>query len=311
MAERTYSRAEMEEIFRRAAEHTQFAQGDAEAIRYEDLVAAAREVGIDPSTLEDIARNVETERHLVAQRADHEEIVKHELAERRHRARRSLLTYVIVTTFLAAIDWMTPGGPWAHWVALGWGLFVALRLGRATLEPSRSERERLIAKETKRRSKRARQEQRRRAAEEWKRRLVAQEEAIRRELAQQQERRRDRDRERRRRSLEREQASRDFELAVEDGVTQLLTALAKRVGDAARDELPSGAFGEFVRRERARAEGASMAPAARVRVEAPGRYEDAARSNEDAAPKAASASETSEPESGEDERRRERRAARR
>ena len=270
MAERTYSREEMEEIFRRAAEHTQFAQSGADAIRYEDLVAAAREVGIDPSSVAEVAQKVEAERHLVARKADEDEIVRHELSERRHRARRGLLTYSIVTAFLVALDFMTPGGPWAQWVALIWGLFVALRMGRAMLEPSRSERERIIGRETKRRVKKAREEQRRRAAEEWKQRLHAQQEAIRRELAQQEERRRDRAREQRQSNRELERASREFEHAVEEGVTQLLTALAKRIGEAARDELPKGEFGDFVRRERQRASGVPVErPAPRVRVEPP------------------------------------------
>lgn len=270
MAERTYSREEMEEIFRRAAEHTQFAESGADAIRYEDLVAAAREVGIDPSSVAQVAQKVEAERHLVAKKADEDEIVRHELSERRHRARRGLLTYSIVTAFLVALDFMTPGGPWAQWVALGWGLAVALRMGRAMLEPSRSERDRIIGRETKRRAKKAREEQRRRAAEEWKQRLHAQQEAIRRELAQQEERRRDRERERRQANRELERASRDFEHAVEEGVTQLLTALANRIGEAARDELPKGEFGDYVRRERQRASGVPVdRPAPRVRVEPP------------------------------------------
>jgi hypothetical protein len=270
MAERTYSREEMEEIFRRAAEHTQFAQSGADAIRYEDLVAAAREVGIDPSSVAEVAQKVEAERHLVAKKADEDEIVRHELSERRHRARRGLLTYSIVTAFLVALDFMTPGGPWAQWIALIWGLFVALRMGRAMLEPSRSERDRIIGRETKRRAKKAREEQRRRAAEEWKQRLHAQQEAIRRELAQQEERRRERDRGRREANRELERASREFEHAVEEGVTQLLTALAKRIGDAAREELPKGEFGDFVRRERQRASGVPVEPPApRVRVEPP------------------------------------------
>jgi hypothetical protein len=270
MAERTYSREEMEEIFRRAAEHTQFAQSGADAIKYEDLVAAAREVGIDPSSVAEVAQKVEAERHLVAKKADEDDIVRHELSERRHRARRGLLTYSIITAFLVALDFMTPGGPWAQWVALIWGLFVALRMGRAMLEPSHSERERIIGRETKRRAKKAREEQRRRAAEEWKQRLHAQQEAIRRELAQQEERKRERNHARREANRELERASREFEHAVEEGVTQLLTVLAKRIGDAARDELPKGEFGEFVRRERQRASGVPAdPPAPRVRVEPP------------------------------------------
>lgn len=277
MAERTYSREEMEEIFRRAAEHTTFTESGADAIRYEDLVAAANEVGIDPKAVEHVAAGIEAERAQIAQRADDDAIVRHELAERRHRARRSLLTYVIVATFLAGIDWLTPGGPWAQWVALIWGFFVALSLGRAMLEPSHAERERILTRERRRRARQEREAQRKRAATEWKSRLEAQQEAIRHELAQQEARRREREESRRASHRERERASREFEQAVEDGVTQLLTAVARRIKDSSLPEAPGprGDFGDFVRRERARS-GASGGRTdertpPRVRVQEPGR----------------------------------------
>ncbi len=272
MTDRTYSREEMEEIFRRAAEQTAFAESGADAIRYEDLEAAAREVGIDAKSVAEIAQKVEGERALLAQRADEDAIVRREIGERRHRARRGLVTYAIVMAFLAALDWMTPGGPWAQWVALVWGLFVALGMGRALLDPSESDRERILGRERKRRARRDREERRQRAATEWKGRLAAQQEAIQRELATQEERRRLQARERREANRERERASREFEKAVDDGVTQLLTVLARRIGEAARDDgAPKGDFGAFVRRERARESGVptNTAPAQRVRVAEP------------------------------------------
>lgn len=270
MTDRTYSREEMEEIFRRAAEQTAFAESGADAIRYEDLEAAAREVGIDAKSVAEIAKMVEGERALVAQRADEDEIVRRELSERRHRARRGLVTYTIVMAFLATLDWMTPGGPWAQWVALVWGLFVALGLGRALLDPSESDRERIVGREKKRRARRDREERRQRAATEWKTRLAAQQEAIQRELASQEERRRQQERERREASRDRERAGREFEKAVEDGVTQLLTVLARRIGEAARDDGgPKGDFGAYVRRERARESGVPSTTQPRVRVVEP------------------------------------------
>lgn len=283
MADRTYSREEMEEIFRRAAEHTQFKQSGADAIQYEDLVAAAREVGIDPSSVAEVAQKVEAERAIVAKKADDDEVVRHELSERRHRARRSLLTYTIVMAFLVALDWMTPGGPWAQWVALVWGLFVALGLGRAMLEPSQSDRARILRREEKRRAKREREERRKRAAEEWKGRLAAQQEAIQRELRQQEERRRHEERQRREANRDRERASREFERAVEDGVTQLLTVLARRIGEAARDELgPKGDFGDYVRKQRGGSSVDDRAPRVRVEPPAPARApEPAAHADED------------------------------
>lgn len=264
MADRTYTREEMEEIFRRAAEHTAFQQEGADAIRYEDLVAAAREVGIDAKSVEEVARKVEAERGAIAKKVDDDAVVAHELSERRHRARRSLLTYTIVTAFLVALDWMTPGGPWAQYVALIWGLFVALGFGRAMLAPSHGDRERILSREAKRRAKREREERRSRAAREMKERLQAQQEAIRRELA---------DREKRGRELG--AASREFERSVEEGVTALLNVLAKNIAEAVKsageESHPKGDFGTYVRRERQRQSGVSPEQAAtpRVRVAAP------------------------------------------
>lgn len=265
MADRTYTREEMEEIFRRAAEHTAFAQPGVDAIRYEDLVAAAREVGIDPASVEHVARGIEAGRAELARKTEDDAIVAQELAERRHRARRSLLTYAIVSTFLAIVDFVTPGGPWAHWVALVWGLFVALRFGHAMLAPSERDRGRIIRRERKRREKLERREAGERAARQWKQRLLAQQEAVRKELARRAER-----------NAQLQPASREFERSVEEGVTALLSALAKRVEEAARAPGPShgpiGDFGAYVAREKQRRTGAPAAPsppAARVRVAEP------------------------------------------
>jgi len=228
-------------------------------------VAAAREVGIDAQSVEEVARKVEAERGAIAKKVDDDAVVAHELSERRHRARRSLLTYTIVTAFLVALDWMTPGGPWAQYVALIWGLFVALGFGRAMLAPSHADRERILTREAKRRAKRAREEQRNRAAREIKERLHAQQEAIRRELA---------DREKRGRELG--AASREFERSVEEGVTALLNVLAKNIAEAVKsageESHPKGDFGTYVRREKQRQSGVSPEPAAtpRVRVAEPG-----------------------------------------
>jgi hypothetical protein len=265
VSERTYTREEMEEIFRRAAERTSFQDEGAGAIRYEDLVAAAREVGIDPAAIEQVARSVEADRAALARKAEDDAIVAEEVKERRHRARRSLLSYAVVCTFLAVLDFLTPGGPWAYWVALIWGLFVALGLGRAMLSPSERDRRRIVRRERKRREKVERREARERAARAWKQRLVAQQEAVRKELA-----------ERAARSAQLQQASRELERSVEEGVTALLGALAKRIEDAARPPGPGagpvGDFGAYVTREKQRgadAPGGPTSPAARVRVAEP------------------------------------------
>lgn len=261
MTERSYSREEMEEILRRAAERTVFRAGAPAAVRYDDLAAAAREVGIDPSSLEEVAREVESGRAELARRADEEATVAREIGERRHRWRRRALTYAVVVTFLALLDTMTPGGPWWHFVALIWGLFVALGLARAALPPSARERERILEKEAKRRKRLERAARRARAAEALRTRLEAQYAAIQQELEA-----------RRTRADRRARAERELEQAIEDGVTALLTVLARNLERAATrassPEEPSGEFAEFVRRKkRDGAAVASRSPDVRVRVE--------------------------------------------
>ena len=281
MTQRTYTREEMEEIFRRAAEHTTFGssgQNGADAIRYEDLVAAAREVGIEPQAVEQVARKIESERRDLIQRGEADQIVQREYAQRRYKAKNSLLRFVVISAFLGALDATTPGGPWAHIVALCYGLFIALRWGRTLLfEPSESDREAILQRESRRRAnearraqrlqeraerERARAEKKLRAdaeARQFRSRLEAQQAAVRRELEQ--------------RHLRHERhntAAREFESAVEEGVTALLHAVARRIELAAKNiddvqNFPNGEFGKYVRGQR----GAPQENAPRVRIEAP------------------------------------------
>lgn len=57
-----------------------------------------------------------------------------EVREARRRARRiaSLIRHIalfaVVIAFLAAVDGLTGGGWWVHWVALVWGGIIALQL---------------------------------------------------------------------------------------------------------------------------------------------------------------------------------------
>lgn len=280
MTQRTYTREEMEEIFRRAAEHTTFgpsAQNGADAIRYEDLVAAAREVGIEPKALEQVAQKIESERRDLIQRADADQVVTREHARARDQAKNSLLRFVIISAFFGALDATTPGGPWAHIVALCYGLFVALRWGRTLLfEPSEADRERILRREWTRRANEARKAQRleervqrerqriekkQRAdaeAQAFRSRLEAQQAAVRHELQQ-----------RHVRHAQHNKAAREFESAVEEGVTALLQAVARRIDAAAKNldirPTPSGEFGKYVREQR----GASAEVGPRVRVKAP------------------------------------------
>lgn len=286
MTQRTYTREEMEEIFRRAAEHTTFgpsAQNGADAIRYEDLVAAAREVGIEPKALEQVAQKIESERRELIQRSEADQIVQREHKRARDHAKNSLLRFVIISAFFGALDATTPGGPWAHILALCYGLFVALRWGRTLLfEPSEADRERILRKEWNRRANEARKAQRLEErvqrerqriekklradaeAQAFRSRLEAQQAAVRHELQQ-----------RHARHAQHNKAAREFESAVEEGVTALLQAVARRIDAAAKNlevsqrPFPTGEFGRYVRDQRGANSDASVEVGPRVRVEAP------------------------------------------
>ncbi len=134
MAGRSYTREEMEEILRRAAERTH-AQED--AVRHDDLVAAAREVGIDEAAVDHVVEQLEGEQHVDA-------LVARHVRDQRARFWARASTFAIVLAFLAAVDVLTPGGPWAQWVALVWGFFVALSARRAFLPPSPEQVDELV-----------------------------------------------------------------------------------------------------------------------------------------------------------------------
>jgi|GEM_PF-1702649 len=286
MTQRTYTREEMEEIFRRAAEYTTFGpftQNGADAIRYEDLVAAAREVGIEPKALEQVAQKIESERRELIQRAEADQIVAREHARARDRGKTSLLRFVIISAFFGALDATTPGGPWAHVLALCYGLFVALRWGRTLLfEPSEADRERILRREGNRRATEARKAQRLEErvqrerqriekkqrddaeAQAFRSRLEAQQAAVRHELQQ-----------RHVRHTRHDKAAREFESAVEEGVTALLQAVARRIEVAARNlevsqrPFPTGEFGKYVRAQQGAADDDPNQAGPRVRIEEP------------------------------------------
>lgn len=213
MAQRSYTREEMEEIFRRAAERTQ-AQED--AVRHEDLVAAAREVGIDPSTLDDALAELGEEKTAEAAAARW-------TREARQRFVSHFSAYAIVMTFLGALNVLaTPGIWWALYVGLAWGLGVAFSARRALLRPTTEQVERLLAREEKRAAKKAAREARRQAAEAWRRRW--------RELGDEAKAAAEA---RKRRGSVLAQTEREIDRAIEEGVTALVAALGRRAANAA------------------------------------------------------------------------------
>ncbi|HLV66946.1 MAG TPA: 2TM domain-containing protein [Polyangiaceae bacterium] len=119
MAEgRYYSDEEVRAILDRALKH-ELERGTA----YDDLLAAASEVGISPAALEQAVREIEENR-------DAERARERILARRRRAFMSHLWTFVGVQVFLFALNWLTT--PWYLWfiyplLAWGLGLFLHAR----------------------------------------------------------------------------------------------------------------------------------------------------------------------------------------
>jgi hypothetical protein len=156
MPERTYTNAQVREILRRAVERGT----DAGDLGQDDLMAAAREVGIATEAVEAAITELEAEGELK------EELTKLR-GERRHDLASNFATWAIVNAGLFGIDWATGGGWWFYWPLGSWGIFLLLRLkgeifsspaedrrtAERRIERRRSEREREQA-EARRRSER-------------------------------------------------------------------------------------------------------------------------------------------------------------
>ncbi|MFO7178601.1 MAG: 2TM domain-containing protein [Pseudomonadota bacterium] len=116
MAEgRYYSDEEVRAILDRALKH-ELERGTT----YEDLLAAASEVGISAAALEQAVREIEENR-------DAERARERILARRRRAFMSHFWTFVGVQVFLFALNWLTT--PWYWWFVyplLGWGLGLFL-----------------------------------------------------------------------------------------------------------------------------------------------------------------------------------------
>lgn len=214
MGQRSYTRQEMEEILRRAAERTQQAE---DGVRHDDLVAAAREVGIDPSAIDDALAELGQEKTAEAAAARW-------TRDARRRFASHFSTYAIVMAFLVSLNVLaSPEVWWSLYVALGWGLGVAFSARRALMAPSEADVEKMLAREEKRAAKRARREAQRQAAEAWRTRW--------RELGDQA---RVASEARKRRGSVLAQTEKEIDRAIEEGVNALVAALGKRAASAAR-----------------------------------------------------------------------------
>lgn len=240
---RNYSDDEVEEIFRRALER-QAAAGDGFA--HDELIAAAHEVGLDDDAIERAVRELEHDR-------TEESIRAAVTRKKRERWLRHLVTYLVIAGGFLGMHALGYVGVWAIWMAFGWGMGVALQtfgaLRGATEEEVDKERKKLNRKARRAAQAKARAEAKRRKAEEKARRA--------------------------KRSHHRSQIEDDLERVIEDGVSLLLSAAAKKLREATERAEPAPPRTDFERYVRAKREGRAADVHAKERPRV--RVEDAAK----------------------------------
>ena len=145
---KTYSREEADEILRRA-----LAQQGEDGISHDDLVAAAREVGIPPSAVEAAASQL-GENQIVRERV---ELLRR---QKRRAFARHLLTFLIVNGGMFLFDYFD-GGPWFfQYLLIVWGI-VLLLVGMRQLAPDEGGLVRKAERELERERRRAERQRRR------------------------------------------------------------------------------------------------------------------------------------------------------
>lgn len=145
---KTYSREEADEILRRA-----LARESPDGINHEDLVAAAREVGIPESAIEAAAGQV----------GEHQVVMQRVARLRRQKRRafvRHLITFLIVNGGVFLFDYFD-GGPWFfQYLLILWGILLLL-LGIRQLAPEEAGLVRKAERELEKERRRAERERRR------------------------------------------------------------------------------------------------------------------------------------------------------
>jgi uncharacterized membrane protein len=181
---KTYTRREADEILRRA-----LAVQPAEGISHEDLVAAAREVGIPGAAIEAAAQQVGEDQRISERAA---------LIRRRRRMAflRHLLIYLVVNAGIFFVDRADGGAYWFQYPLIIWGVILAA-VGIAQLAPDQRSLTRRAERELEREQRRA--QRRMRAAA------------------------------RRDGSAQSRDGAKEFEAAVQEGVSSLLSAAARTI----------------------------------------------------------------------------------
>lgn len=246
MAEqRKYSAAEVQEILRRAADKTA-AQSD--ELEHDELVAAAREAGLDPSAVEAAAAEVHAGRSS--------EDAGRELRERKRRGFLSHLSaYLIVNVALVLMSLLVTGKPWSAAVAIGWGIGLAFHLLSAFREPTKDEiKEFVIEKEA-----------REKALERVRDKLALKQRAHEDKLVETQRKEQKRQ-EKQRRKEKIAEASEALESAVEKGVAAALEAAAAQLDQLSKQGQPPASapseFSKYVQDKKGTNPAATSAPTA-------------------------------------------------
>lgn len=236
---RSYSDDELAAILRRALEKQAAGQ---DGFGHDELIAVAREVGLDEEAVESAIAELSHERGL--------EAIRESIRKRRRQAwHKHLVSYLAVIGGLLGMHLVGLIGPWVFWVVFGWGIGLALdtysKLRAPTDEEVFRERERLNRHERRRRQAEARREAKRRRAQERAARKI--------------------------RRARREDAGAQLEQVIEEGVTLLLGVAAKKLREATakmerEHRVPDTDFGRYVARKHAETQ--RKAPAVpQVRVE--------------------------------------------
>jgi hypothetical protein len=224
-----YDDDEVEAILRRALER-QMELG--EKLEHEQLVEAAREVGLDDDAVARAIGEIQAERNVT-------EIRARLRRDRRESWTRHFGIFAIVAGGLVLLNTLGLAGGWALVIAIVWAMFVALHAIRGFRQTTDREVEReqyrLNRAARRRADALARHERARRKAEERARRAE--------ERARRSERRRSRGN------------GPELERVIEDGVSLLMGAIAKNLREAAQQREPQTDFERFVARKKGQAHG--------------------------------------------------------
>jgi len=212
---RNYSDNEVEAIFRRALER-QVEEED--GYGHEELIAAAREVGLDDEAIDRTLREIDDERGVQA--------IRERLDKKARRAwLNHFVTYLIIAGGFLGMHALGFTGAWAIWMAFGWGMALALQ----TFSTFRGPTEEDVEKEQKKLNRKARRVAQARARRDEKKRKK-QAEA-----------------ERKARRKRGSEAGDELERVIEEGVTLLLGAAANKLREATRQMEAPAAQTEFER----------------------------------------------------------------